>query len=238
MSAAAYVKNYPTPQLAEIARAHHEWLLRLEAPVRVPQLREVTGTRMALERLEGHHPRPDDLPVVAAALGALHTVANIRYLHAGRLDRPFEATPTLTIGDFTSPRVSVLPQDFEINGLPCALYKDSNIRNFILTDDHVGIIDFDDLTLAPFGYDLAKLVVSTAMTHGHLSHALIENALDRYNSETTRIPNAHCDLGRLQLYADIHHHLTSRYLGRHGYAHQWPAVHPWPRGSTTQRELP
>lgn len=229
MSAAAYVKNYASPDLAESARAHHDWLLRLDAPVRVPQLREVTGTRMTLEHLEGRHPRPDDLPVVAAALGALHTVANIRYLHAGRLDRPFEATPRLTIGDFTSPRASVLPQDFEIDGLPCALYKDSNIRNFIVGDDHVGIIDFDDLTLAPFGYDLAKLVVSTAMTHGHVSRALIENALDCYNSETTRIPNAYCDLGRLQLYADIHHRRTSRYLGRHGYTHQWPEVRPWPR---------
>ncbi|MEV0688368.1 phosphotransferase [Nocardia sp. NPDC050378] len=228
MSTTAYVKNYASPLPAETAHAHQDWLLHLDAPVRVPQVRDLTGTRMTLEHLEGRHPRPGDLPMVAAALGGLHTVANLRYLHAGRLDQPFEATPMLTIADFTSSRASVLPQDLEIDGLPCALYKDSNIRNFILTDDHVGIIDFDDLTLAPFGYDLAKLVV-TAMTHGHLPRTLIENALDRYNSETTRIPNAHCDLGRLQLYADIHHHLTSRYLGRHGYAHQWPAVRPWPQ---------
>ncbi len=226
MSATVYVKYYASPRLAETARAHHDWLLRLDAPVRVPQLCEVAGTRMILEYLEGHHPRPEDLPVVAAALGGLHTVANVQCLHAGRLDRPFE-TPTLTIGDFTSPRAAVLPQDFEIDGLPCALYKDSNIRNFILTNDHVAIIDFDDLTLAPFGYDLAKLVVSTAMTHGHMSRDLIENALDRYNSETTCIPNAYCDLRRLQLYAEIHHLLTGRYLGRHGYAHRWSEVRPW-----------
>ncbi|MFF7944148.1 hypothetical protein ACFZC5_30965 [Nocardia gamkensis] len=69
---------------------------------------------MTLEHLEGHQPCPDDLPVVAAALGGLHTVANVRYLHAGRLDRPFEATPTLTIVDFTSIRATTLPQDFEL----------------------------------------------------------------------------------------------------------------------------
>ncbi|MFI5501084.1 phosphotransferase [Nocardia asteroides] len=228
MSATTYFKNYASPQLAETARAHQDWLLHLDAPVHVPQVRDLTGTRMTLEHLKGHHPRPDDLPVVAVALGGLHAVANHRYLHAGQLDRPFEATPTLTIGGFTSSRAAVLPHDFESEGLPCALYKDSNVRNFILTDDHIGIIDFDDLTLAPFGYDLAKLVVSTAMTHGPIPRALIENALDRYNDETTRIPNAYCDLGSFQLYTEIHHHLTSRYLGRHGYAHQWPEVRPWP----------
>ncbi|MFD4351538.1 phosphotransferase [Nocardia sp. NPDC058518] len=227
MSATTYVKHYASLHLAKTARAHHDWLLRLDAPVRVPQLYEVTGTRMILEHLEGHHPRPDDLPRVAAALGGLHAVANVRYLHTGRLDRPFEATPTLTIADFASPRVAALPQCFEFKGRPCALYKDSNIRNFILTNTHVGIIDFDDLTLAPFGYDLAKLVVSTAMTHGHMTRDLIENALDRYNSETRNIANAYCDMRQLQVYTEIHHRLTSRYLGRHGYVHRWPEFRPW-----------
>lgn len=227
MSTATFVKRYASLPIAEAARAHHDWLCRLDAPVRIPQLYEVTGTRMTLEHLEGHQPCPDDLPVVAAALGGLHTVAHVRYLQAGRLDRPFDATPTLTIVDFTSIRATALPQDFEFGELPCALYKDSNIRNFILTNDHVAIIDFDDLTLAPFGYDLAKLVVSTAMTHGRLGRALVENALDRYNSETNCIDNAHCDMRQLQLYAEIHHRLTSRYLGRHGYTHRWPEVRPW-----------
>ncbi|APE36257.1 hypothetical protein BOX37_22630 [Nocardia mangyaensis] len=56
---------------------------------------------------------------------------------------------------------------------------------------------------------------------------LIENALDLYNNETLFVENAYCDLRQLQLYAEIHHRLTSRYLGRHGYAHRWPEVRSW-----------
>ncbi|MFC8384388.1 phosphotransferase [Nocardia sp. NPDC057272] len=226
MSATTFVKHYASPSRAESARAHHDWLRRLNAPVRIPQLHEVACTRMVLEHLEGRQPVPADLPVVAAALGDLHTAAYTRHLHAGQLDQPFEATTALRLVDFVSPRSTVLPEDFAFAELPCALYKDSNIRNFILIDNQVAIIDFDDLTLAPFGYDLAKLVVSAAMTHGPLTLDLIENTLNRYNTQTIGTANAHCDIRRLQLYTEIHHRLTSRYLGRHGYTYDWPTVRP------------
>ncbi|MGW0324476.1 phosphotransferase [Nocardia sp. NPDC003183] len=227
MSATTFVKHYSSPSRAESARAHHDWLRRLNAPVRIPQLHEVTGTRLVLEHLEGRQPEPADLPVVAAALGDLHTAAYTRHLHAGRLDQPYEATTALRLVDFVSPRTTVLPPGFAITALPCALYKDSNIRNFILLDNQVAIIDFDDLTLAPFGYDLAKLVVSAAMTHGPLTCTLVEDTLNRYNTQTTGIANAHCDMRRLQLYTEIHHQLTSRYLGHHGYLYEWSRVRPW-----------
>lgn len=227
MSATTFVKRYASPSLAESACAHHDWLRGLDAAVRIPQLYEFTGARVVLEHVTGRQPSLEDLPVVAAALGRLHTAAYIRHLHAGRLDQRYEATPTLTIVDFISPRTTSLPQDFTVADQPCALYKDSNIRNFILTDGQVAIIDFDDLTLAPFGYDLAKLIVSAAMTHGPLNCALVEDTLDRYNMETSGIANAHCDMRRLQFYTEIHHRLTDRYLGRHGYAYEWPTVRPW-----------
>jgi hypothetical protein len=38
-------------------------------------------------------------------------------------------------------------------------------------------IDFDDLTLVPFCYDLAKLIVTLAMTHGPIPCATITEAL-------------------------------------------------------------
>ena len=94
-------------------------------------------------------------------------------------------------------------------------------------------IDFDDLTLAPFGYDLAKLVVSAAMTHGQLGTELIGRTLTAYNLETVDIADAHCDTDRFQLYAEIHHRLTARYIGRHSYIHAWPHVEPEPWDSTT-----
>ncbi|WP_051407431.1 phosphotransferase [Nocardia sp. CNY236] len=229
MTTTTFIKNYASACLAETARAHHDWLRRLDAAVCIPHLYGLTGTRMVLERIDGEQPGPTDLPIVAASLGHLHTTAHTRHLHAGRLDQPFQATPTLTLIDFVSPRIAALPQTLAISELPVALYKDSNIRNFILTDHKVAIIDFDELTLAPFGYDLAKLVVSAAMTHGPLSNELIEHTLNSYNSETASITDAYCDMRRFQTYTDIHHRLTVSYLDRHGYTHAWPDVRPWGR---------
>ncbi len=88
-------------------------------------------------------------------------------------------------------------------------------------------VDFDDLTLAPFGYDLAKLVVSLSMTYGALGSARITAALDAYNTATRHLPGV-MPVTREQLmaWAEIHHILTSRYLGRAGYRHSWHAVRP------------
>ncbi len=88
-------------------------------------------------------------------------------------------------------------------------------------------IDFDDLTLAPFGYDLAKLIVTLAMTYGPLPAARIAAALGAYNAATR-----HCrrlipvTWEELMDWAEIHHILTSRYLGRAGYPHGWHEVRP------------
>ncbi|WP_218022372.1 hypothetical protein, partial [Nocardia amamiensis] len=93
------------------------------------------------------------------------------------------------------------------------------------------IIDFDDLTLAPFGYDLAKLIVSTAMTHGRIASSVVEEALAIYNHHTA--PNrASCSLAQLRHYSEIHHQLTKPYLHRNGYRHSWDDMRPWPPPST------
>jgi aminoglycoside/choline kinase family phosphotransferase len=60
----------------------------------------------------------------------------------------------------------------ELAGLPAVIHKDANIRNFILTEAGVAIVDFDDLTLAPYAYDLTKLIVSTATTFGRATRSL------------------------------------------------------------------
>jgi aminoglycoside/choline kinase family phosphotransferase len=109
------------------------------------------------------------------------------------------------------------------SGLPAALYKDANIRNFILTQHGVAMVDFDDLTLAPFGYDLAKLIVTTAMTHGR--SGAVDAALAAYNA---RVDTNACPPHRLHAYAEFHHTLTARYLGHNGYRHPWPLIRPWP----------
>jgi len=57
----------------------------------------------------------------------------------------------------------------------------------LITPDGLPVtIDFDDLTLAPFGYDLAKLVVTLAMTYGELPGEQIAAALFAYNTDAAR----------------------------------------------------
>jgi aminoglycoside/choline kinase family phosphotransferase len=97
----------------------------------------------------------------------------------------------------------------------------------------VGIVDFDDLTLAPFGYDLAKLIVSAAMTYGRLPKSTLDDCLNAYNdaAQTACDPydvDLGCSFEDLVQYSEIHHVLTSGYLGRHGYIHTWPDARPWP----------
>lgn len=57
---------------------------------------------------------------------------------------------------------------------------------FLLTDVGVSIVDFDDLTLAPFGYDPAQLVISTAMTPRHFDARGVDAALKIYNTQGER----------------------------------------------------
>ena len=49
-----------------------------------------------------------------------------------------------------------------------------------------------------------------------------EEALDAYNQ---RVPHP-CTRQRLNDWIEIHHILTSPYLGRHGYAHGWHLLRP------------
>jgi Ser/Thr protein kinase RdoA (MazF antagonist) len=186
----------------------------------------VTGRWMVTELLTGHHPRPADLPVVAAALGTLHRIAYERHLHHAHLDRPFRVGGLL-INDFVTPRRAALAREpAPCTGLPAVIYKDTNVRNILLTEQGVALVDFDDLTLAPFGYDLAKLIVSTAMTHGKPAPSLVADAQAAYN---TRVGANACTVNRLRHFAELHGSLTSPYLHRNGYRHPWPTVRPWPK---------
>ena len=229
MTCAVFVKQYPSQDSASKARAHRDWLSGLESGVRLPVLRSATARELVFEHLGSRYPDATDLAVLAQALGRLHAAANTRQLHGGRLDEPFRTQHGLIISDFVTPRRAALEtMPLPVTGLSVALYKDANIRNFLLTDDGVAIVDFDDLTLAPFGYDLAKLLVSTAMTYGRLDPHTVELALETYNSHTaTAGRNTTCSMRHLRTYAELHHLLTARYLHRNGYRHAWPEVRPW-----------
>lgn len=231
MTGTEFTKRYPSQERLAAARAHWAWLGDLPSGVRLPALHSTTTRELVFEHLGTRHPTVDDLPALAQALGRLHAAAYRTQLHAARLDVPFRTPHGLTITDFLSPRPTAEAMMTEpITRLPAAFYKDANIRNFLLTDGGVAIVDFDDLTLAPFGYDLAKLIVSTAMTHGQLNPHHIEQALDTYNSHTTQAnPTTACDMHQLRIYTELHHRLTMRYLHRNGYHHLWSNVRPWPK---------
>jgi hypothetical protein len=231
MSPTVFIKRYTDPARGIAAQAHWHWLHQLNSGVRLPHLYPSIPTHLMLERLVGHLPEQEDLPELAAVLGRLHGSAYARELHAARLDRPFDSATGLRIPDFpTSRRQAVASLRDTWRGKPAALYKDANRRNFIVTTSGPAVVDFDDLTLAPFGYDLAKLVVSTAMTFGLIPEAHITAALAAYNNCTTQSggPAGPCSFTELASYAEIHHQLTVKYLHYNGYQHPWPQVRPWP----------
>jgi hypothetical protein len=220
-----FVKRYRDPQAAAAAAAHLAWLTDLASGIRLPALRMLAGPRLVIELLAGHQPRLADLPLTAAALGTLHSSAYERHLHHAGLDRPFWVGGLL-INDFVTPRRAALARHpVPCTGLPAAIYKDTNLRNVLLTEQGVALVDFDDLTLAPFGYDLAKLIVSIAMTHGKPAPSLVADTLAAYN---TRVGTNACTADRLHHYAELHSSLTAPYLHRNGYCHPWPNVRPWP----------
>jgi hypothetical protein len=217
-----FVKPNARQAKARDAANNLAWLSTLDSGVRLPRWWNLGNRQLQLEQLPGHHATPDDLTVVADALGRLHHAAHTRRLHAAALDESF-VDVGITITDFVTPRRAALTcQPFRCEALPVALYKDTNIRNVLITGTEVALVDFDDLTLAPFGYDLAKLVVSTAMTHGVAGD--VPTALAAYNAQVG--PYA-CPPDRLREYAELHHTLTARYLGRNGYQHPWSSVRPW-----------
>ncbi|WP_405550629.1 hypothetical protein [Streptomyces microflavus] len=69
---------------------------------------------------------------------------------------------------------------------PCAFCKDSNPRNFIITTQDIVAVDTDDLSLAPLGYDLAKIVATLHLTYGPLSDQAVTTALLEYNAAARR----------------------------------------------------
>lgn len=248
-----FTKPYRTPELAQSAARHHAWLASCQPLLRVPALLDAAGSRLQFERIDGRHPGPDELPAVADHLGALHAGLHRRELHAARLDTPFTTATGLVVADFLDRRRAAVA-DKLTRGLvpkpglsaeaadelltstadqPAAIYKDTNIRNILITDAGPVHVDFDDLTLAPFGYDLAKLLLSAAMTHGTAALQHLPVATDRYNHALASAGISPCGPQQIAAWLEIHHVLTAPYLHRHGYKHAWNHLRAAPKGLGT-----
>lgn len=243
-----FVKHYPDDSARHQAQDHYRWLTGLGEPILVPELRNATRLDLCFEHVEGRHARPADLPMIAAHLGTMHGTAYSRELHVARLDRPFLTARGHVIPGFPGRRAAAVQRELRSGQVrdarltlgqaqrllagahgPAAFYKDANPRNFLITPEgNLVTIDFDDLTLAPFGYDLAKLVVTLAMTCGPLPAPHIAAALDAYNTaavaHSSSIPAVAWD--ELMNWAEVHHILTSRYAADGRYAFQWNEVRP------------
>jgi len=249
-----FSKRYPTADACQVAVANHRWLARLGTALRLPRLLAVGKRRIDFEYIHGRHAAPQDLLSLAIHLGDVHGSAYVTELHRARLDRPHETGTGHRLPDFLTPRVDAVRRCLRAGNVPdpmldadeavrllreaaprpAAFYKDVNPRNVLLADQGPVTVDVDEVTLAPFGYDLAKLFVTIAMTHGTLPTATITAALAAYNAAV----NGHQDgLGsvtrtELMTWAEIHHVLTCGYLGRGGYQHGWHRhrpLHPPPQ---------
>ncbi len=242
-----FTKRYATPQECAEARFHYDWLVGYAQPLVLPRLLTTGSRHMEFEYVHGRHATPGDLEALATHLGDAHGAAWVATLHTAQLDTPHLANDGHAIPDFVTPRLAALsdrgrsspPQASKIAGAidllqataddPAAFYKDTNPRNVLITrTGRMVTVDFDDLTLAPFGYDLAKLVVTLSMTYGRLPAPLISRALDAYNTAAARhAPHlGHTSHATLLGFAEIHDVLTAPYLGRGGYRYRWPVVCP------------
>lgn len=249
-------KRYPDRASCARAVANYQWLASLPSPLRLPTLLQRRERLLRFELVEGDHVRAEDLVAVAAHMGEFHRTAFEAELHRADLRLDFEVTlpdgRRHRIPGFIAARLAALRHlassrvweeaVFDVseacqrlvtssNG-QAALYKDSNPRNMLVTrrsgETTVTTVDFDDLTLAPLGYDLAKLVVTLTMTYGRLPGALIPEALAAYNASvySPGSQSGPVTPEELMTWAEIHHILTHRYQGRHGYRHNWHELRP------------
>jgi hypothetical protein len=242
-----YLKSYGDNASRRRAEQNYQWLADLPGPIRLPRLLVSQGVHLGFEHISGRSAQPGDLIMLASHLGQVHAVAHATELRQARLAACFPAAPGYLIPSFPGRRLAAVTRELRSGrvpspalsigqahrllhgayGDPAAFYKDANPRNFLITPDGPVTVDFDDLTLAPFGYDLAKLVVTLTMTYGPLSSGQITGALDAYNSASRQV------LGRTLLtwpqlmgWAEIHHILTSRYRGQGGYRYSWHELRP------------
>jgi Ser/Thr protein kinase RdoA (MazF antagonist) len=246
-----YLKRYPDPGTRQRALANYSWLAGLESAALLPRLVSVPdGEHLMFEHINGRHARPEDLQLLAAHLGGMHGDAYARELHQARLPQQYRTPDGHTLPGFPDGRIHAVAWELRSGRVPdarltvheaqelimhadgpAAFYKDANPRNFLIIPAGTTVtIDFDDLTLAPFGYDLAKLIVTLAMTHGPISTADIAVALTSYNEAAARHCQSLPGVTREELtgWAEIHHILTSRYASDGRYPYRWDQARPGP----------
>ncbi|MFE6287838.1 phosphotransferase [Streptomyces sp. NPDC057877] len=252
MSLRQFTKHYDTPHQVASAARHHTWLAEHARPLRLPTLTAVGPTSLTYEWIDGRPARTDDLLPLAKLLGDAHGAAWTTALSSASPNTPHRFRDGIAFSGYIGPRQialrrrleqGYLPDRTALNAMltlleqtaegPAAFYKDSNPRNFIVTKaGDIHTVDTDDLTLAPMGYDLAKLIATLVLTYGPLPGLAIDSALRAYNQvaehHDPRLSTT--DRERLDDFLALHAVLTAPYGGRNGYRHS-QTLQPGSRGS-------
>lgn len=248
MTVIHFTKHYESPDQVAAAARHYTWIAAHAQPLRQPALTVVGPTSLTFDRIEGRPAQQGDLPRLARLLGDAHGTAWASDLRPAALNMPHPFRDGMLFGDYVSPREVALRKRLEQGYLPdkialhamlallektaegpTAFYKDSNPRNYVITEDGtVFVVDTDDLTLAPFAYDLAKLIATLIMTYGPLPAHATADALDSYNEAASRHDAGlgTTDRERLNDFLALHSVLTAPYAGRNGYRYGWPFQRP------------
>ncbi|MGW5689602.1 phosphotransferase [Streptomyces asiaticus] len=249
MTGRTFTKPYVTAAGCTAAQRNHEWLVSHAGPMALPAITSVRPKELTFEWVDGRYAEPRDLEWLADHLGASHGTAWHSSLYKARLTTACVCDGHVLPG-FIGVRAAVLCRRYRTGhiatvralddalarlhqtaGRPVAFYKDTNPRNILITPSGRPVtVDTDDLSLAPFGYDLAKFVVTLSMTHGPLPADRIGRALTAYNAAAaTHHPQlGHTTLAQLLEYAELHGVLTAPYIGRGGYRWPWTHVRPTP----------
>ncbi|MEV7868793.1 phosphotransferase [Streptomyces sp. NPDC088124] len=244
MTLTPFTKHYATPERAAAAVRHYRWITEHAKPLRQPTLHTAGPGTLTFERIEGRSVRPEDLPRMAELLGHAHGAAWASDLRSASLDTPHHFQDGMTFDDYLGPRKlalrrrhdqGYLPNKAALHAMlglleataqgPWAFYKDSNPRNFIVTSTQdIVAVDTDDLSLAPMGYDLAKLIATLHLTYGPLSDRAVRTALLAYNAAALRHDArlGTTDQGQLDSFLGLHAVLTAPYVGRNGYRYSLP----------------
>ncbi|MEJ8639079.1 phosphotransferase [Streptomyces sp. MS2.AVA.5] len=242
MTLPPFTKHYETPERAAGAARHYRWIKEHAKPLRQPALHEIAPASLTFERVEGRSVRPEDLPRMAELLGHAHGAAWRSDLQSASLGTPHQFNDGTPFDDYLGTREIALWRRHEQGYLPnkaalyamlrlleetaqgpLAFYKDSNPRNFIITAaGDIVTVDTDDLSLAPMGYDLGKLIATLHLTYGPLTDQAVNTALCAYNTAAgcygSRLGAT--NRGRLDDFLALHAVLTAPYVGRNGY--RWP----------------
>jgi hypothetical protein len=227
------VKRYASVEALEAALAHVRWLTRTGLDVCDVIATDKRSLQLELEWIDGKSAAgDDDLVAIAAQLGLWHGRLVNHELRDQSINTDHRSHGVWLRG-FSGPRRRVLDQRLlhgadragidaaiaqALERTPVSVYKDANIRNVIMTSAGPWHVDPDQLGLAPAGYDLAKLLVSSAMTTGH--RPAVEATLNAYNGAFEDVA---CDRAALAVWLEVHDMLTAPYVGRH-YAYRWRDV--------------